>query len=233
MARAFPAASWQESEWTGDVGRHFSKRQEAFRLGERLRLAGSLGRLARDIFNAIRLGETSKRARETRALPENPIFLERTPIRSKTAEILLAIITLAQTLPAADESFWRSDFEEAMAEAKSSEKPVLLYFTGSDWCHWCRKLDNELFAASPARELLAKRVVPIALNFPQKGKAPPGQVRKNRIQQQKWKVKTFPTVILFDPVSRRELWRHSYLSVTPDNYLKAIETALGALAEPL
>lgn len=32
---------------------------------------------------------------------------------------------------------WQTDFEASKAEAAKTGKPMLLDFTGSDWCGWC------------------------------------------------------------------------------------------------
>ena len=41
---------------------------------------------------------------------------------------------------------WATNFEKAQAEAKSEHKFLLINFTGSDWCSWCKKLDAEVFS---------------------------------------------------------------------------------------
>ena len=40
---------------------------------------------------------------------------------------------------------WEINFEQALARAKAENKPMLLDFTGSDWCGWCIRLDKEVF----------------------------------------------------------------------------------------
>ena len=41
---------------------------------------------------------------------------------------------------------WTDDFDAAKAQAKSEGKLLLVDFSGSDWCGWCKKLDKEVFA---------------------------------------------------------------------------------------
>ena len=36
---------------------------------------------------------------------------------------------------------WMTDFAAAKIKAAADQKPLLLDFTGSDWCGWCIKLD--------------------------------------------------------------------------------------------
>ena len=47
--------------------------------------------------------------------------------------------------PVASEVAWTQDAKAALAEAVKEKKDVLIDFTGSDWCGWCKKLDAEVF----------------------------------------------------------------------------------------
>ena len=40
---------------------------------------------------------------------------------------------------------WHTDLKEAINISMSENKPLLLFFTGSDWCGWCVRLKNEVF----------------------------------------------------------------------------------------
>ena len=54
----------------------------------------------------------------------------------------------------ASASEWLTDLPTAMARAQKENKAVLLDFTGSDWCGWCKKLDKEIEKKSATNELL-------------------------------------------------------------------------------
>ena len=41
---------------------------------------------------------------------------------------------------------WALDLPKALAQAKAENKIVLLDFTGSDWCVWCVKFDNDVLS---------------------------------------------------------------------------------------
>ena len=45
----------------------------------------------------------------------------------------------------AGEVTWHEDYSDALKMAKEQDKKVLVDFTGSDWCGWCIKLENEIF----------------------------------------------------------------------------------------
>ena len=40
---------------------------------------------------------------------------------------------------------WTSTFKKALKKSKKEKKPILIYFTGSDWCGPCKVLDKKLF----------------------------------------------------------------------------------------
>jgi thioredoxin-related protein len=46
---------------------------------------------------------------------------------------------------------WLTDFDAAKAKAKSDHKLVLLEFTGSDWCSYCKLMQAEVSWCTPRR----------------------------------------------------------------------------------
>ena len=40
---------------------------------------------------------------------------------------------------------WMTDFEKAKKKAMNENKNIIIDFSGSDWCSWCIKLDEEVF----------------------------------------------------------------------------------------
>ena len=47
---------------------------------------------------------------------------------------------------------WLTDFNQAKEEAAEKKLPILIDFTGSDWCSWCIKLDQEVFSQNEFKE---------------------------------------------------------------------------------
>lgn len=96
---------------------------------------------------------------------------------------------------AADE--WLTDFSEARAKAQAEQKPIVLDFTGSDWCGWCMTmrrmvLDTPEFYAY-ARDKFVLMEVDLPRNTSKMTKA---QIQQNRALVDKYKVNTFPTVLV-------------------------------------
>jgi thioredoxin-related protein len=40
-----------------------------------------------------------------------------------------------------------------LVESNKENKPLLLFFTGSDWCGWCIKLQNEVLKTADFKKM--------------------------------------------------------------------------------
>ncbi len=112
---------------------------------------------------------------------------------------LAASLVVASTGRAADDSQWFEDkLADAQAKAKELKRPLLVDFTGSDWCGFCIKLDKEVFSTKEFGEWAKDNVVLLKLDFPRK--AQDAEVKKqNKEMQAKYGVRGFPTVLFLDP----------------------------------
>ena len=67
---------------------------------------------------------------------------------------------------------WLTSYSTAIAESKSSGKPVLVNFTGKAWCGWCIRLRREVFETEEFKQWAADNVVLLELDFPRTGTPP-------------------------------------------------------------
>jgi len=122
----------------------------------------------------------------------------------QSLSVLLAIILLQafQSVYAADSREtkiqWQTNYEKAVDLSKSSSKPIVLFFTGSDWCGWCSKLEEEVFNTSEFAEDAGNKFVFLKLDYPMYKHLDPQQVAQNKELQKKYDVRNFPTIILLD-----------------------------------
>lgn len=93
---------------------------------------------------------------------------------------------------------WHTDLDEAHKLSEASGKPIFGFFTGSDWCGWCHKLQREVFAKPAFVKWANESVVLLELDFPRKTKLPEDLAKQNRELQQAFKVSGYPTVWLFN-----------------------------------
>ena len=80
--------------------------------------------------------------------------------------------------------------------SKTSGKPIFAFFTGSDWCGWCHKLQNDVFSKKSFIDWANKNVVLVELDFPRKKQLPPELAQQNMGLQQALQVQGYPTVWL-------------------------------------
>lgn len=93
---------------------------------------------------------------------------------------------------------WVTDYSIGMDQAKKENKPVFLYFTGSDWCGWCKKLDQEVLSQPAFAQSIGNQFVFIKLDFPMNRNANDSLMQQNAKIKQQYGVTGFPTVILVD-----------------------------------
>jgi protein disulfide-isomerase len=118
-----------------------------------------------------------------------------------------ALLTLASVSAWAAPT-WLTDLDEAKKVAIKENKPILVDFTGSDWCGYCIKLHAEVFD-KPEFEAFAKNYVLVELDYPNKKPQTPEVKAKNREIQQKFAVSGFPTILLIDAQSGEAYGRES------------------------
>jgi len=111
---------------------------------------------------------------------------------------LLAIIFLMVLSLTAKNIEWLNNIEDALQRAKSSDKHVFAFFTGSDWCSWCDKLTSEVFDQQEFKNYVNENMVMVKLDFPQADILSKEQKAYNNQQQQKYNIQGFPSVLILD-----------------------------------
>lgn len=107
-------------------------------------------------------------------------------------------LSLANTASADTKTGWSDDYEKSLAKAKEAKKLVLLDFTGSDWCGWCVKLDDEVFSKGAFRGFARDNLVLVELDFPHSKSQPTSVKEQNAALKQKFGIRGYPTLILVD-----------------------------------
>jgi len=92
---------------------------------------------------------------------------------------------------------WTNDYAKAVETAKAENKNLLLDFTGSDWCGFCKLLDKEVFS-TPAFKDWAKNFVLVQVDFPRAPLSPRLKAQNNDLKA-KYPVGGYPTIVIMDP----------------------------------
>lgn len=93
---------------------------------------------------------------------------------------------------------WYTDLNTVHELSVESGKPVFGFFTGSDWCGWCHKLQREVFAKEAFIKWANENVILLELDFPRKKQLAPELAQQNRNLQQAFNVSGYPTVWIFN-----------------------------------
>jgi protein disulfide-isomerase len=94
---------------------------------------------------------------------------------------------------------WNTDMNKAIEISHETEKPLMLFFTGSDWCGWCIKLQKAVFSKPDFVKWATKNVVLVELDFPRRTKISEELTAQNRNLQQMFGVRGYPTVWFVTP----------------------------------
>ena len=94
---------------------------------------------------------------------------------------------------------WMTDFAAAKIIAAAEQKPLLLDFTGSDWCGWCIKLDKEVFSQKVFKEFAADNLVLVELDFPRGKEQSEDLKAQNEALSEKYGIRGFPTILVLSP----------------------------------
>ena len=111
---------------------------------------------------------------------------------------LLACLTLLVGCAPKVELPWMTDLPAAQEKAKTENKMVLLDFTGSDWCGWCIRFNNEALDTQKFKDYAATNLVLVELDFPHM-KAQSDELKKaNEALSKRYNVSGFPTFVVLN-----------------------------------
>ena len=112
----------------------------------------------------------------------------------KNLTLSLLFISFIGLSFAQEKLVWHDDLQKAIAISQKENKPLMLFFTGSDWCGWCVRLQKEVFFKPEFTKWAKENVVLVELDFPRK-KAQAKEVKTQNAQlQQQFQVRGYPTI---------------------------------------
>ena len=106
-------------------------------------------------------------------------------------------------------SLWEHNYESAKSISKATNKPILIFFTGSDWCGWCKRMDKTTFSEAKLVEYVNANYYAVKLDAEQRepitlggktyeyvatGRRGYNQIAKELLQDKM----SYPTVVFLD-----------------------------------
>lgn len=122
----------------------------------------------------------------------------------------------------ASEKGWLTNFEKAKKVAAKKKIPILVDFSGSDWCVWCQKLNKEIFSQKKFKNYVKDKFVLLLIDFPRAGNQSEKEKKLNKAMAQEYKIQGFPTVLILD-AKGKELARGGYMRGGVDEFIKFLD----------
>jgi thioredoxin-related protein len=120
---------------------------------------------------------------------------------------------------------WENNLETALQQAKKENKAVLVNFTGSDWCIWCKRLSSEVFQQKEFKKYADESLVLVMLDFPKDKPQTPETQSYNRDLAQKYGIQGFPTILIFNSQGKM-VAQTGYQPGGPEKYVEHIKSYL-------
>lgn len=150
---------------------------------------------------------------------------------------------LAQKLPIQKDGLtWYTDIMQARVISDSTHKPIFAFFTGSDWCGWCHKLQRDVFAKAAFKDWAKQNVILVELDYPRYKQLPTDLAQQNAELQQVFSITGYPTIWMFN-LNWDEATKHMNIvpfgslgyprgAETGKEEVKFLSEANGMLAQP-
>lgn len=146
-------------------------------------------------------------------------------------KVILSIFVLTVILigcskgSSSDNLNWETNLETALQKAKTENKAVLVNFTGSDWCVWCKRLSTEVFSKSEFEDYAEGNLILVKIDFPQSIEQSTETKFYNRQLAQKFGIQGYPTILLLNSIGNLVLTT-GYQPGGPVNYVEHLKSSL-------
>ncbi|MCK5907174.1 MAG: thioredoxin fold domain-containing protein [Flavobacteriales bacterium] len=119
---------------------------------------------------------------------------------------------------------WSNNANEVFKKAKAENAPMMLNFTGSDWCIWCKRIKAEIFD-TPEFKAWAKEknLQLLELDFPKNKKQSDELKAQNNSLKQEVGIQGFPTLII---ISNGKMIRTGYVKGGAKAWIASVESQI-------
>ena len=124
---------------------------------------------------------------------------------------------------------WLTNYDDAIAMSKKENKPILMSFSGSDWCANCMRLDKVVFDSEAFKKYSIDNFVLLNLDFParRKNKLSKEMTRQNEYLAEKFnKSGAVPAVIIINGNEEILASVIGYKTISADAYIENIKLLL-------
>lgn len=119
---------------------------------------------------------------------------------------------------------WSNNANDVFKKAKADSAPIMMNFTGSDWCIWCKRIKAEIFD-TPEFKAWAKEknLALLELDFPRKLKQSNELKSQNNSLKNQVGIQGFPTLII---ISNGKTIKTGYVKGGAKAWIASVESQI-------
>jgi thioredoxin-related protein len=136
--------------------------------------------------------------------------------------LMCAVLAVTLTAPGAETLKWSTDYSVALVQAKEQNRQVFLLFTGSDWCIWCKRLNNEILSSPEFSRYAGEKLLLVEVDFPEHKAQSAALKGQNAKLAETYHIEGYPTVIVLDRTGKA-VGRLGYQKGGPGPFLEALK----------
>jgi thiol-disulfide isomerase/thioredoxin len=115
------------------------------------------------------------------------------------------------------------DFDAALEASKKSGKTVFAVFSGSDWCYWCKVLEENYLSKKEFVDEASKNFELVYIDYPRdKGLLSEKALKRNPELVKKYGIRGFPTVKFIDSNAAASVAPRPAKGLTPKAYAQEL-----------
>ena len=121
---------------------------------------------------------------------------------------------------------WLKNIDEAKAIATEKQQPIILVFSGSDWCAPCIKLEKQTTNTEAFKNYAADNYVMLKADFPKRKKnklSTEQQLHNDKLAEMYNKNGFFPLIVVLNS-SGKTLGNLGYGKYSPENFIEKINS---------
>lgn len=123
-------------------------------------------------------------------------------------------------------NIWLGDFNEAKKQAASTNKNIIINFSGSDWCGPCIRLRSEILESTTFEKYASEHLILVRADFPRqkKNQLPKEQIKLNEALAEKYNPDgKFPYTLLVDETGKILKTWDGFPDVKPEEFVSEIK----------
>lgn len=116
----------------------------------------------------------------------------------KMMMLAVGLVMMSTMVTRAEGDGWMVSLDKAKQAAADQNRTIFAFFTGSDWCGWCKRLTSEVLVTEEFKAYAKDNLVLLTVDFPREKKLPEAEIKANAALVDQYKVEGFPTIVLLD-----------------------------------